>query len=237
VDATYRIQSASGSVSPAATSFTPALPSPTAGGTTLLLFIGSGSGGTNLTVPAVDPPWIQDVAASNVGYVLRRPDQPAGESSWPMSSVVGNRWVWRAEEWALLSTVAQPDAISNTAFHIGTTGDQVNTTAAVSPDVADYAALAVFQAHPNGTGGAWPAGRSYPAGWSEVDFLTSGTGAATGDVALAIAEAYPGIASPFTPTLTWDITGGGTYSDKLVEAWAAAYQPAMIQPVAEVMTS
>jgi len=237
VDASARIQSNSGSVSPAATSFTPTLPSPTSGGTTLFLFIGSGSGGTNLTVPSVDPPWIQDVAASNVGYVLRRPNQPAGESSWPMSSIVGNQWAWRAEEWGSLSTIAQPDAVSNTVFNINTTGAQVNTNFATSPDVADYAALAVFQAHPNGTGGVWPAGRSYPAGWSEVDYITAGTGAATGEVALIIAEAYPGVASPFTATLTWDITGGGTYSDKIVEAWAAAYQPSVPVPGGGVLTS
>jgi len=226
VDATYRIQGASGIVDPAAASFTPALPNPTSGGTTLMVWVAMSVG--NVTVPVADPPWVTDAVASSRLCVLRRPDQPAGETSWPMTAATASRWAWRAEEWAGWSFITQPDAVaSNVAIDIGVQANNVAVAPATPPtaDVADFAGLAVF--HVSGGTGIWPL-RTYSAGWNEVDVQTIGDGTGGGpDLQFMVAETYPGVTGLIDCTMTWDTSNGGTYTEKTVNTWSACYQPDM----------
>ena len=75
LDASYRLQSNSGTVDPAATSFTATLPNPTTDGSTLMLWFASNGAAVNL--PVADPPWCQDAVKAGSLYVWRRPNQPA----------------------------------------------------------------------------------------------------------------------------------------------------------------
>jgi hypothetical protein len=235
MDPTYRIQSNSGTVDPAATSFTATLPAGTQDGSTLLLFFATTGAPTT---PSADPPWAVDEAHAANEFVFRRANQPAGETSWTVSYVVAVRWAWYIEEWAAMSSVAQPDSSANNASSppvpVITVGSQANNTALAqqpcSPDVTDYRAVAMFRQGGSAGGGVFPAGHSYDAGWSEIAALTVGTGTATSDFMLLAAEAYPGTTGTIDCTLTWDTTGGGTYTDKTVDAWVAAYQPAATVP-------
>jgi hypothetical protein len=221
VDPSYRIQSNSGTVDPAATSFTPALPNPTTDGSTLLLFIGTASGIVTVQAQGYDPPWITDGAHASTWYAWRRDSQPAGETSWPMSASLTGRWSWRIEEWSGLSTVGQPDAVSAGAnISIGL---QDNPTLPPTADVDDFAALTVFRA--SGGTAIWPAAHTYSSGWTEVASVAVGTGTVNTDFLLLVAESYPGAAGSVPCTMTWDTTGGGTYADKAVDAWTVIYQP------------
>jgi hypothetical protein len=224
LDATARMQAASGTVDPAATSCTPALPNPTTDGSTLLLYIGMNASSLNYPSSA-DPPWYPDFMAAGERYVLRRPNQPGGETSWPMSSASAARWAWRAEEWASLSTI-QPDASGSSN---GTPGAQVYDLSVFSPvttDIADYAALALFYGA-SGAGSGFPAGHSYATGYTELDYLTVGTGTTAGDFVMAVAETYPGVAETVPCTFTWDTTGGGSYAAMTVRGVLNCYQPSV----------
>jgi hypothetical protein len=67
--------------------------------------------------------------------------------------------------------------------------------------------------------------------------VTLGDGSHSTDFMLLVAEAYPGASGSLDVTLTWDITGGGTYADKSVDLGAACYQPAVPPQPAEVLTA
>ena len=226
MDATYRIQSNSGTVDPAATSFTATLPNATQDSSTLMLWIGMNTGTVNL--PAVDPPWYVDVSASSKLWVMRRDNQPSGESSWTLSSAFSVRWAWYVEEWASWSTINQPDATASQIIsHVGTQANSVSPVGtAPSADIPDFAGLAVFNATGGAGVGIFPA-RSYSAGWSEVNVTTIGTGTAGTDHQLIVAETYPGVTGSIDCTLTWDTSNGGTYTDKRVDTWSACYRPSV----------
>lgn len=231
VDATYRIQSNSGTVTTAATTVTPSLPNPTQPGSTLLMYVCT-TGGTTAILPAADPPWYQDQATAGRAYAWRRDDQPQGETSWTVSGTASTVWAWRVEEWAGWSTAGQPDAMA-TGFNQHT-GLQANITAAAAADITDFAALGIWWIS-SGTA-AWPAGRTYDSGFSETGYLTVGTGTGTNDFAVAFAEAYPGASGTVQPTMTFDTTGGGTYSEKGVWCWVACYRPGVPAPPTGVLT-
>ena len=247
VDATWRLQSNSGTVTTASTGFTPTLPNPTQPGSTLLLIF-AGPGGTTVSPwnQGYDPPWFQELTPSLNAYWWRRDNQPAGETSWPLTGSLSSRWAWHMQEWAGMSTVAQPDAGSSIttappAFAACALGTQACDLATASlqliPDVTDYAALFALKAGPD-AGGGWPAAWTFTSGWSQVDALQVGTGTSSSpaDFMLAIAEAYPGTTGSLDPALTWDITGGGSYSGRTCAVGAACYQPAPAPPPAEVLT-
>lgn len=243
LDASARIQSNSGTVTTATTTLAATLPNPTAAGSTLLAWIAVQ--GFALNFPAADPPWYRDAVQSGNVYAWRRDNQPAGETSWSFTSAGSIKWAWRIEEWSGLSTVNQPDAMTGNGQNVvtGTAGTQNNDSAKspsflCTPDVTDYAALAVFRAGSAGTSAdLFPAGRSYSSGFSEVDVLTVGTGTTSNDFQLIIAEGYPGATGNIDCVLTWDTTGGGTYADKAVNAWMACYQPDVPAPPGGILTS
>ena len=213
-----RLQSNTGSVT--AANFTATLPNPTMDGSTLLLFIGTNNGNLAMQQQSFDPPWVQDAVHIGLDFLWRRDSQPAGETSWVITGSSGSvPWFWRVEEWSGLSTIGQPDA--NTIVFVGT-GSPVSTNTATA-DVDDFAALAFFRAG-SGGGQLWPAARAYPAGWTEVDWLTNGTGATAGDFAMAIAESYPGASGSVQCTITWDTSGGGSVPSG-TDAWVGCYQP------------
>jgi hypothetical protein len=232
MDSSWRIQANSGTVDPAATSFTATLPAPTSDGSTLMLFFAYN--GSVAQLPAADPPWVQDQAAAGVWGIWRRPGQPAGETSWTVTAVTSTRWAWRAEEWAALSTVSQPDAASAVNNVIN---QQANPTNAASPDITDFAALAMWRAAGGISAGVFPAGRNYDAGWSEVDVVTVGDGLSNTDFQLILAESYPGASGALTATMTWDITGGGTYTDKSTACLITCLQPAVPAPSSGVLAA
>lgn len=244
MDSSYRIQSNSGTVTTAATTFTATLPNPTQPGSTLLLFsaIGTMAIGSN---QSFDPPWFEELASAQNARWWRRDNQPAGETSWTMTGSLSSRWAWHVQEWSGLSTVANPDAasiITGPAFAACPAGTQVCdlTTAGMSltPDVSDYAALFAVKAGPD-TGGGWPAAWTFTSGWSQVDVIQVGTGSGTSpaDFMLVIAEAYPGTTGSLNPGLTWDVTGGGSYAGRITAVGAACYQPAPAPPPGEVLTA
>lgn len=236
MDPSYRIQSNSGTVTTAATSFTATLPNGTQQGSTLLLFFASHGGTPSL--PSVDPPWVPDMQNGGREYVWRRPDQPAGETSWTVSYAIAEQWAWYIEEWASMSSITQPDSASQIGILSASQNNDLATVGSTPtyciPDVADYRAVAMYRAQ--GGSAAFPAGHSYsnsasstvsPApSWSEVAALTVGTGTTTADFMLLVAESYPGATGTIDCTLTWDITGGGAYADKSVDFIDLAYQPA-----------
>lgn len=247
VDATWRIQANSGtsSVTTSGTNFTVSLLNPTQPGSALLLFITSQGVSVNNFATGFDPPFVFDIQSAP-RYWCRRSNQPAGETSWNFTgtATTAQTVAWRAEEWSGLSSVANPDAtnipVTSPAF-AQNLGVQANTFQGSSgtgnspvPDVADFAALAMVAA---GAGtGVYPAGRSWSSPWSEVDAITVGTGTATGDVMLLVAECYPQATGTLDCTMTWDITGGGTYADKTVYVGGACYQPSVPVAVAVVLT-
>lgn len=231
MDATARIQSNSGLVT-ATSSFTASLPNPTSGTSTLLLFVATSSTGSVNLATAFDPPFFGDATRAGAEYVWRRDNQPAGETSWVIpTSATSNNYYWRVEEWSGLSSIGQPDA--NTAIFLAALGTSPVSTNTATADVDDFAALAIFVAR--GPGGiTWPGARSYSSGWSEVDYLPNGTGAASSDFALVIAESYPGASGSVQATITWDISGSGSVPS--TDAWVACYQPDVPAPAAGVLT-
>jgi hypothetical protein len=240
VDASWRLQSNTGTNT--ATGAAPALPNPTQGGSTLLLMAAaSGSGAMVPQQQSVDPPWVADVAATGV-YLWRRDNQPAGETSWPLTGSASTVWAWHVQEWAGLSTVAQPDDVSrigSSPSFVILSALQVNALSnggsPPAPDVADFAGVAMVRAV--GGTGVWPAGHSWSSPWSEVASVTVGDGTHNTDAWLLVAEAYPGVSGTLDATLTWDITGGGTYADKTVDLGAGCYQPKVPPQPADVLTS
>jgi hypothetical protein len=248
MDATYRIQANSGTVSSSATC-TPTLPNPTTDGSTLFMFISNSGTGALSTSPLYnsDPPWVPDAAHSTVWQWWRRDNETGGETSWPLSTTgsIAANWIWRVEEWAGLSTVSQPDATSSNP---GTNtpsidvGLQVNPAAGstgagspASPDVPDFAGIGVFRT--NAGSAAWPAAHTWTAGWSEIDYQHIGDGSTTGNMAMFIVESYPGVTGSLPCALTWDNSGGGTYTDKQVDAWVGCYQPADPGPALGILAS
>jgi hypothetical protein len=244
VDASWRLQSNSGSVT-ATAGFTATLPNPTQPRSTLLLAVGTALGGTIAAqAQSFDPPWYSDLAVAGKAYLWRRDNQPAGETSWAITTAVSATYAWHVQEWAGLSTVGQPDArsvLTGTPNFITFVNLQVNRIGATTgvppvPDVADFAGVAVaVGATPGST--AFPAGRSWSSPWSEVTAVTVGTGTSTADVMLMAAEAYPGVSGSLDATLTWDVTGGGDYTNKTVYLGAACYQPAAAPQPSGVLTS
>jgi hypothetical protein len=204
------------------------LPNPTSGQSTLMLYVAyTGIGG--VAYLSLDPPWFVDNQHLGNWLAWRRPNQPAGETSWTLTSSVADRWAWYVEEWAGLSGMTQPDASSAISINSGLQVNDTTHAAQASPDVTDYRAVALYRA--SGGTAVFPAGRSYSAGWSEVSAQALGDGSVNTDCMLMIAEAYLGVTGVIDCALTWDITGGGTYADKVVDAWIAAYQPAQfVQP-------
>lgn len=231
VSAANRIQSNSGVVT-ATSSFTASLPNPTTAGSTLMLWVATAASGSVSNSQSFDPPFFFDLSSAGNVYVLRRDSQPAGETSWAIATIaVSNPYCWRAEEWAGWSTIGQPDATTTLNAN---TGSPVSTNT-VTPDVNDFAALAVFVA--NSTAGpAWPSGRSYSSGWSEVACLTSGTGGGANDFIMVIAESYPGASGSVSCTLTWDTSGGGGVPGT-TDSWVACYQPSAPAPPTGILTS
>jgi hypothetical protein len=246
VDPSYLIQSNSGTVDPAANSVTPALPNATQDGSMLLLVFASSSGTPTLSgLFTADPPWFLDANVGGSVWMFRRQDQPAGESSWPISASSSTRWSWYIEEWAGMSSVSQPDSQCTAGAggtgggtFVGTIGSQTNNTVGAgtqcTTDVTDYRALSVYRA--GGGSAIYPVGRSYSAGWSELAVLTIGDGSHLTDFQLMLADAYPGTTGTLDNTLTWDITGGGTYAEKTVNAYVAAYQPEPAAPPLGILT-
>lgn len=242
ISAANRIQSASGLVT--ASSFTATLPNPTQAGSTLLLFTGtSGIGQLIVQSQSFDPPWFQDQGHTGHWYAWRRDNQPAGESSWAITAAASAPYYWRAEEWGGLATISQPD-VSSTITGVTSTltvaTDTSSTT--ISADVPDFAALAVFYASFAGASG-WPAAHSYGAGlrsgpssWNEVCYLVNGTGTASGDFILAVAEAYPGVTGGVACGLTFNTSGGGG-TPAALDAWGVCYQPDMPAPATGVLAS
>ena len=207
-----------------------------------MLWFGAG-GATSITFPVLDPPWYRDLTGTvTVFSVWRRSNQPAGETSWTVTASLSAKFIWRIEEWASLSGITNPDAVpspTNTYF-INSAGAQDNHVfsspgQSITPDVSDFAGLAVWRA---GSGTAiWPL-RTYSSGWSEVDCLSFGTGATSGDFQIMFAEAYPGVSGAIDPVMTWDTSNGGTYAEgKVVDGWAACYQPAVPVPLPGVLTA
>lgn len=231
LSAAARLQGNSGVVT--STGFTPTLPNPTTQDSTLLLWWGNSGTGTASFPSAADPPWYADLLGSSTLNAWRRPNQPAGETSWTISGFSTGNFVWRIEEWAGWSTVGQPDAAPGTYF--GTAGSQNNNASngGITADVSDFAALAVWRAT-NGSA-IWPL-RTYSSGWSEVDVQSFGTGTGSNDFQLMFAEAYPGASGTLNATLTWDTSNGGTYTGNTVNGWLACYQPALPLP-AGVLTA
>lgn len=255
VDATWRLQSNSGQVTTSATpwTITPSLPNPTQDGSTLLLIIGTASAGS-VNGPGgqgYDPPWFAELGSGTGMYWWRRDNQPAGETSWAINvTPTAARYIWHVQEWSGLSTVANPDAASllngspsySPSFQTGAQAPHLagNVGFTLTPDVTDYAALAVVKAGSDASG-VFPAAWSWPAGWSQVDAIQAGdgshtTGATTTDFMVAIAEAYPQAASALDPSLTWDTTGGGSYTNRSTVWGGACYQPAAPAPFGGVLT-
>lgn len=226
-----RIQAASGTAT-AATSFTATLPNPTAAGSTLILFFGGTAASPSL--PAVDPPWVQEDSQPGTWYRWRRDNQPAGETSWTIAGGVSSRWIWRVEEWAGLSTTNQPEGSANASNAAGT---QVNPSGTATAGVADFAALALFHGVISAAGSAFPAGRGYPAGWTELDYLAAGSGGASGDFVMAFAESYPGVTGSVSCSLTWNTAGGGSYASVTVYGGVVCYRPAIALPPAGILTA
>jgi hypothetical protein len=245
LDASACIQSASGTVDPAASSLTPTLPNPTIDGSTLLLAIGSQSGVIVPQLQGYDPPFVQDAVNSGSAYVWRRDNQPAGETSWPITIVSGTaRWAWWISEWSGLSTVSVPDATTGGGhFFVSNSGVQDNDSATVpspcTPDVTDYVALAAFRS--SGSVSAptiFPAARSYSSGFSEVASLPLGDGTVVStDFHLIVAQGFPGVTGNIDCVMTYDISGGGGYVNKTVLGWMAAYQPADPGPALGILAS
>lgn len=246
VDSTWRVQFNSGT-STVTSSLTVSLPNATQPGSTLFLMIATGGSGS-VNAPgslSFDPPWVADLANLPT-YWWRRGDQPGGETSWAIATAPASAtYAWHVQEWSGLSTVGNPDARSTVsgsvsfAVIIGSQTNDVNSGGNVgpTPDVTDYAALLV--AHAQGaTDGVWPAGHTWGTGWSEIDSVQSGDGSHTGDIRLLIAEAYPGTSgSALSGALTWDATGGGSYTGKTVRIGAGCYQPAPALPPTGILTS
>jgi hypothetical protein len=233
VDASWRIQSNSGTVDPAATSAPVTLPAPASDQSTLMLFIASS--GITPNYLSLDPPWFVDQQHAGQWLAWRRPGQPAGETSWTVTAAGAIRWAWYIEEWAGLSGMTQPDSQSAIKISAGMQVNNTSTVTQAAPDVTDYRAVALYRS--SGGTGLFPAGHTYDAGWSEVSAQSVGTGASTTDFMLMIAEAYLGTTGAIDCSLTWDITGGGTYTDKTVDVWVAAYQPAAPPQPADVLTT
>jgi hypothetical protein len=247
VDATWRVQNNSGLVTTAASSFNATLPNPTQPGSTLILFLAMNTFQPNL--PAVDPPWYLEVQHAANDAVLRRDNQPAGETSWTITAASTQKWAWYIEEWSGLSSV-NPDAQTTStittpptpAVYINPGGQQTIDSSSVAqnltcvPDITDYLAAAIFRVS-SGTG-AFPAARSYTTGFSEAAALSVGTGSTAGDFQLIIAEGFPGTSgSNVDCQMTFDITGGGTYADKSVDGRIACYGPATPNPDTGILTS
>jgi hypothetical protein len=235
LDPTYRIQSDTGTVT-GTTGFTASLPNPTTDSSTLLLFVAcSGGGSLAPQQQSFDPPFFQDEGHGGLDFAWRRDSQPAGETSWAITptSGISTNWAWRVEEWGGLSLIGQPDA--NTALVIVANPPSVSTGTATA-DVDDFAALAMFRSSWSNTGNAWPSGRAYSSGWSEVAYLTNGTGGSANDFQLIVAEAYPGASGSVQCTLTWDTSGGGTIPVG-TDAWVACYQAGVPDPSTGVLTS
>lgn len=245
MDATYRIQ-ANSSVDLAVTSLSASLPNPTTAGSTLLLTFCQTGTGTVATsnLYTASPPWYQDAVSGAVVFSFRRPNQPGGETSWSFatSGSLAANIGWRVEEWASWSTVAQPDATTNVAgspaFPANSGLQNNNSTAgggsAPVPDIPDFGGLAVFRCGP-GTA-IFPL-HSYSSGWSEVDALTNGDGTHSVDFKLLFAESYPGVSGSIDCTMTWDTSNGGTYTDKVVNAYVACYRPAVPFSSGAVLTA
>jgi hypothetical protein len=142
-------------------------------------------------------------------------------------------YAWRIEEWSGLSTIGQPDAA---AQHLNTAGAAAPDTGTATADVDDFAALASFWVVSVGTF-QWPAGRSYPAGWTELASLQQGNGTTGGDFMLIIAEAYPGAAGSVSAVLTWDTSGGGSFANANAHAAVACYQPAAAAPAGGILAA
>lgn len=227
LDPTARIQANSGTVT--GNGFTATLPNPTTEGSTLLLFFATNGGTATLTV--ADPPWVTEDAQSGTWYWWRRDGQPGGETSWAVSAPSSSPYVWRIEEWSGLSTIEQPDAV---AEHLNTGGIVAPDTGTATTDVDDFAALALFRAGSSGTF-VFPAGRSYPAGWTELDMLQHGDGTTAGDFMLMIAEAYPGAAGSVSSVLTWDTTGGGSFANTTVYGKIVCYRPSAAPPAGGIL--
>lgn len=236
MDATYRIQANSGTVTSAG--FTATLPNPTTDGSALMLWLAT-TGASVPNFPAVDPPWFKDLsAAASVFSVWRRAHQPGGETSWTVTAAVSGNYAWRIEEWSNWSTINQPDAVPPSNTYNINTGVQFNLTvvsgSSITPDVADFAGLAVWRA---GSGSAiWPL-RTYSSGWSEVDRLAFGTGASLGDYELIFAESYPGVSGAIDAEMIWDTSNGGTYAEKTVYGWAGCYGAAVSYPAGVVLST
>jgi hypothetical protein len=239
VDATWRVQSNSGIVDPAASSLTPALPNPTTDGSTLVLFVATNGGALAVQSQSYDPPWFEERQHAATWYWWRRDNQPSGETSWPLSAAASGRWAWRIEEWSGLSTVGQPDStsvnaqITNNLQANGADGNGGTTPA--TADVPDFAALTMFRA--SGGTAIWPTAHTYSAGWSEVASVAVGDGSGGADFLLLVAESYPGVTGAVSSTMTWDNTGGGTYTDKHVDGYTVIYQPEAPPTPAEVLTA
>jgi hypothetical protein len=233
VSASNRIQGTSGSGTTVnnGDTFTVTLPSQTTAGSTLMVWLTTSNLGNIPSPPqGFDPPWFADVVHASQYYIWRRDNEPGGETSWVFTpSFVGStvHWAWWIEEWSAWSTVGQPDAaavIKNTAAPTNPA-----TSNAASPDVSDFAALALIRASPTGSASTWPAGHSWPGGWNEVAWLTIGTGAAASDSLLGIAEAYPGVSGSMSVSMTWDTSGGGAIPSNC-DMWFACYQPGVPDP-------
>ena len=241
VDATWRVQSNSGTQT-GVNGPTLTLPNPTQPGSTLLMMAAANTGVIVPGSQSFDPPWSTELPPANLTWWWRRDNQPAGETSWAITGSLSANWAWHVQEWAGLSTVDQPDDVSRSAgtpaFAI-ITGQQVNSlsSAATPPaaDVSDFAGLVIV--HVSAGTGVWPAGRSWSSPWSEVASVQNGPGGVSGNAWLLVAEAYPGVSGSLDTTLTWDISGGGTYADKTANMGSALYQPGLFQPVGEVLTA
>lgn len=210
LSATSRLQAASGtlgSIGSGVTPFTVTLPNPTSEASVLVVWIATAA---IVTAPAEDPPW--GVAASGPAtlYCFWRGPVPAGESSWDFTPNLASICCWRVSEWATIDAATPVDAFSPGAStaNVATVG-----SGTANPTSNDFVALAAYRcSRSSSTGVVFPAGRSYSAGFTEVDYQQNGTGGTNGHLFLAIAENYPGAAGAYADTLTLDTTGGGSFA-------------------------
>lgn len=178
---------------------------------------------------ALNPPeqW-DDVTGASIDdttkmvAILCRADLPAGETTWPFSSIAGAvNWVWVAEEWAnvsfapILGWARTNQLASVSSISTGTTDSWSSTDYAVG--------LAVMWIY--GSAGAtagWPT-VTWSNNFIETDVLTIGDGTALGDMQLRVARRYgtAGETGPWETTCTFT---DGTQTSKAAHACLAVFR-------------
>lgn len=154
--------------------------------------------------------WARDAVNGFVANSFRRPQLDGGENSWAFTASGTINWAWYAEEIAGIDLVDAVDQTANGFSGANSTTVSAGTTGTTTS--SDDLVQAVFAINSAGSG-TFPAGRSYSGGFTEIAYVASGSGAANQDVAVSVAELYPGATGTQTCTLTYSTAGGGTVTN------------------------